>query len=151
MNKFFKYSLPVGIVGVVLNIILFATNFYYELVIPVFENSMEDGPAFTFIDNLVFYTPLIFIVLFAAYLIAGQIYLRKQHLKNEKIVTEEHVELNAAQQRELDSKLEFVKRKHYMNCPNCGSARAEDESACRFCGASLIINGAEDRSGKSSK
>ena len=150
MNKFFKYSLPVGIAGIVLNIILFATNFYYELVIPVFENSMEDGPAFTFIDNMVFYTPVIFIVLFAAYLIAGQIYLKKQHVENEKNVTEEHIELNAAQQRELDGKLEFVKRKHYMNCPNCGSARSEDESVCRFCGTSLIINGADDRSGKKS-
>ena len=84
MNKFFKYSLPVGIAGMVLNIILFATNFYYELVIPVFENSMEDGPAFTFIDNLVFYTPVIFIVLFAAYLIAGQIYLRSSMLRTRR-------------------------------------------------------------------
>ena len=139
MRKFFKYSLPIGIVGVVLNIILFATNFYYELVIPVFEKSMENGPAFTFVDNMVFYTPLIFVFLFAAYLIAGQIYLRKHNVETEKNVTEEHKVINAAQQKELDEKLEFVKRKYYTNCPNCGSARAEDEAACRFCGTSLII------------
>lgn len=139
MNKFFKYSLPIGIIGIILNIILFATNFYYEMVIPVFENTMEDGSAFTFIDNLVFFTPVIFIVLFAAYLVAGQIYLKKQHVETEQGVTEEHRVMNAAQQRELDEKLEFVKRKYYTNCPNCGSARAEDEAACRFCGTSLII------------
>ena len=139
MNKIFKYSLPIGIAGIVLNVILFATNFYYELVIPVFEKTMEDGAAFTFIDNLVFFTPVIFIVLFAAYLIAGQIYLKKQHLETEQGVTEEHKVMNAAQQRELDEKLEFVKRKYHTNCPNCGSARAEDEAACRFCGTSLII------------
>ena len=139
MNKIFKYSLAIGIVGIVINIVLFATNFYYELVIPVFENTMEDGPAFTFIDNLVFFSPIIFFVMFAAYLIAGQIYLRKKHVETEKNVTEEHKVINAAQQKELDEKLEFVKLKHYTNCPNCGSARAEDESVCRFCGASLII------------
>lgn len=144
MRKFFKYSLPIGIVGIVLNTILFATNFYYELVIPVFEKSMEDGPAFTFIDDLVFYTPLIFIFLFAAYLIAGQIYLRKHSVETEKNVTEEHKVINAAQQKELDEKLEFVKRKYYTNCPNCGSARAEDEAACRFCGTSLLITKADN-------
>ena len=53
MNKFFKYSLPIGIAGIALNLLLLATNWYYELVIPIFENTMDDGPAFTFIDHFV--------------------------------------------------------------------------------------------------
>lgn len=144
MYKFFKYSLLIGIIGIVANVILFATNLFYNLVIPVFENSMEDGAAFTFIDNLVFYIPVIFAVLFAVYLIAGQIYLKNYHMDKEVEVTEEHAENNAAQQKELDEKLEFVKRRYYTNCPNCGSARAEDEAACRFCGTSLVITKADN-------
>ena len=65
LHKFFKYSLPIGIVGFVLNLILFATNGFYELVVPVLENSSLDGSVFTFFDDLIFYTPCIFMVLFA--------------------------------------------------------------------------------------
>ena len=73
MSKFFKPSLPVGIIGIVLNLVLFISNGYYTLVIPVFEKTIDDGPLFTAIDELVFYTPCIFMALFAAYLIAGLI------------------------------------------------------------------------------
>ena len=139
LSKFFKFSLHIGIAGIVLNIILFATNFYYELVIPIFEASMEDGPLFTFIDNLVFFTPCIFIVLFAAYLIAGLVYKKKHQEKVEDKVTEKLEQKNDAIQKELDEKLDFLSYKLHTNCPNCGAPRAEDEKACRFCGASLII------------
>ena len=138
MYKFFKYSLPIGIVGAVLNIILFATNWYYELVVPVIENSSIEGGLFKFLDNFIFYTPCIFIVLFIAYIIAGQIYLKKHHEDKEKDVTAEHVKENTRIQKELDTKAEFLKHKYYTNCPNCGSPRANDEDVCKFCGASLI-------------
>ena len=45
LNKFFKFSLPIGIAGIVLNIILFVTNIFYELVVPVIENSSLEGAA----------------------------------------------------------------------------------------------------------
>ena len=83
LEKFFRYSLAIGITGAVINLILFATNIYYNLVIPIFEKSMDDGPAFTFIDDLTFYTPLIFMALFLAYLIAGQVYLKIHREKKE--------------------------------------------------------------------
>lgn len=139
MSKFFKFSLPIGIAGIILNIILFATNFFYELAVPLIENSSLEGGAFSFFDDLIFYTPCIFIVLFIAYIIAGIIYKKKICVKAEEKVTEELVERNTEVQKELDAKAEFLKHKYYTNCPNCGSARAEDEQACRFCGASLII------------
>ena len=138
MYKFFKYSLPIGIVGAVLNIILFATNWYYELVVPVIENSSIEGGLFKFLDDFIFYTPCMFIVLFIAYIIAGQIYLKKHHEDKEKDVTAEHVKENTRIQKELDAKAEFLKHKYYTNCPNCGSPRANDEDVCKFCGASLI-------------
>lgn len=77
MKKFFKYSFVIGLVGAVLNLILFVTNAYYELVVPVIENSsLEEGPVFDFFDNLIYFTPCIFMVLFVLYIIAGIIYKR---------------------------------------------------------------------------
>ena len=139
LNKFFKFSLPIGIAGIVLNIILFVTNIFYELVVPVIENSSLEGAAFTFFDDLIFYTPCIFMVLFAAYMIAGFIYKRKHQDKIEDKVTEELNEKNEAIQKALDEKEDFLKYKLHTNCPNCGAPRAKDEKECSFCGASLVI------------
>ena len=144
MYKFFKNSLYIGIAGIVLNIILFATNIYYEMVIPILENSKLEGSAFKFFDDMIFYTPCFFICLFLAYLIAGQIYIKRHHEKTEIKVTGEYTAQNAAIQKELDEKLEFVKKKYYTNCPKCGSARSEDEAECRFCGTSLVITKDEE-------
>ena len=116
MMRFFKHSLLIGIIGIAVTLILFMTNWYYELVIPVFENSMDDGPLFTFIDYLTFYTPVIFMVLF----------------------------LNEIQ-KALDEKAEFLKHKYYTNCPKCGAVREENKNVCSFCGASLIIEGSKDK------
>jgi len=140
MKKFFKYSFVIGLVGAVLNLILFVTNAYYELVVPVIENSsLEEGPVFDFFDNLIYFTPCIFMVLFVLYIIAGIIYKKKFHEKVEVQVTEELVKKNTAIQKELDVKAEFLKHKYYTNCPNCGSVRVENTSVCSFCGASLVI------------
>ena len=139
LNKFFKYSLQIGIAGIVINIFLFVTNLYYELVVPVIENSSLEGAVFIFLDNLIFYTPCIFMALFVAYIIAGQIYNKKYHVRNEEKVTEKLIEKNEAVQKVLDDKAEFLSHKYYTNCPNCGSVREENKSVCSFCGASLII------------
>ena len=139
LSKFFKHSLPIGIAGIAVNIFLFATNLYYELVVPIIENSSLEGAAFKFFDYLIFFTPCIFMVLFAAYIIAGQIYNKKYHVRNEEKVTEKLVEKNEAVQKVLDDKAEFLSHKYYTNCPNCGSVREENKTVCSFCGASLII------------
>ena len=139
LNKFFKYSLQIGIAGIVINIFLFVTNLYYELVVPVIENSSLEGAVFNILDNLIFYTPCIFMVLFVAYIVAGQIYNKKYHVRTEDKVTEKLVEKNEAVQKVLDDKAEFLKHKYYTNCPNCGSVREENKTVCSFCGASLII------------
>ena len=140
MKKFFKYSFVIGLVGAVINLILFVTNAYYELVVPVIENSsLEEGPVFDFFDNLIYFTPCIFMVLFVLYIIAGIIYKKRFHEKVEVQVTEELVKKNTAIQKELDVKAEFLKHKYYTNCPNCGSVRVENTSVCSFCGASLVI------------
>ena len=139
MEKLFRHSLPVGIAGIVVNIFLFVTNLYYELVVPVIENSSLEGAVFHFLDALIFYTPVIFMVLFAAYIVAGQLYMKKFHVRKEVTETEKLMAKNAAVQKELNEKADFLKHKYYTNCPNCGSVRVENTSICSFCGASLII------------
>ena len=139
LTKFFKYSLPIGIAGIVLNIFLFATNLYYELVVPIIENSSLEGDIFTFLDYLIFYTPCIFMALFVVYIVLGQIYMKRKHAKNEDKVTEDLMIKNAEVQKVLNEKADFLKYKYYTNCPNCGSVRVENTKVCSFCGASLII------------
>ena len=139
LTRFFKYSLPIGIAGIILNVFLFATNLFYELVVPVIENSSLEGSAFKFYDDLIFYTPCIFMVLFAMYIVIGQIYMKKRHAKAEDKVTEDLIVKNTEVQKVLDEKSDFLKHKYYTNCPNCGSVRVENTSVCSFCGASLII------------
>ena len=145
MKRFFKYSHIIGIIGIVVNLILFMTNRYYELVIPFFENSMEDGYLFTFIDYLTYLTPVIFMVLFLAYIIAGRFYMKNYHLKTEQKATEKLIEKNNEIQKALDEKAEFLKHKYYTNCPKCGAVREENKNVCSFCGASLIIEGSKDK------
>ena len=146
MKKFFKYSFVIGLIGAVVNLILFVTNLFYELVVPVIENSsLEEGPVFDFFDNLIYFTPCIFMVLFVLYIVAGIIYKKKFHEKNEEKETEKLVEKNEKIQKGLDEKAEFLKHRYYTNCPNCGSVRAENTDVCSFCGASLIIKEAEKK------
>lgn len=138
MSKFFKYSLPIGIAGIVLSLILFITNSFYELVIPVFEKTMDDGSLFTFIDNLIFYTPLILVGLFAAYIVAGIIYTKKTVQSEEYKITVKSIAENVKAQKELDEKAEYLTHSYYRNCPSCGSVRADGQKVCAFCGTSLI-------------
>ena len=139
LTGFFKYSLPIGIAGIAINIFLFATNLFYELAVPLIEDSSLEGAEFEFFDDLIFYTPCIFMAIFALYIVAGQIYLKRKHVRNEDKATEDLIVKNAEVQKALDEKSDYLKHKYYTNCPNCGSVRAENTGVCSFCGASLII------------
>ena len=141
MKNFFKYSFVIGLIGAVVNLILFVTNLFYELVVPVIENSsLEEGPVFDFFDNLIYFTPCIFMVLFVLYIVAGIIYKKKFHEKVEVEETEKLIVKNSAIQKDLDAKAEFLKHKYYTNCPKCGAVRVENTSVCSFCGASLVMD-----------
>lgn len=138
-TRFFKYSLPIGIAGIGINAVLFVTNAFYELVAPLLKNNLTAGPFFTFIDNVTFFTPCFFALLFIAYIIAGQCYMKNVYERNYEKETEALTAKNSAIQKELDEKTEFLKHKYYTNCPNCGSVRVENTNICSFCGASLTI------------
>ena len=120
-------------------------NAVIKSVTAAYDKTLEDGYLFTFIDYLTYLTPMIFMVLFLVYLIAGRIYMRNHNLKVEEQETVKLVEKNNEIQKSLDEKAEFLKHKYYTNCPNCGAARQENRNVCVFCGASLIIGNNKDK------
>lgn len=137
--NFFKYSMPIGIAGAVISIILFATNWFYELVVPVIENSSLEGSAFKFWDDFIFYCPLIFMVLFIAYCIIGQITnKRRMEEAADKAINEDNAK-NDKIISDLNEKKAWLKRSFHTHCPNCGSARGEHQTHCSYCGTNLEI------------
>lgn len=148
LAPFFKYSMPVGIAGIALNFLLFVTNWYYELAVPVIEDTAIEGALFNFLDALIYYTPVIFMVLFAVYIIIGQIYMKRVHVANEVVETEKLMVKNAAVQSALNDKEEFLRHDYYTNCPKCGAVREENKNVCSFCGTSLIIEDKEKGDGQ---
>ena len=139
MYKFFKHSMLIGIIGAAVNLVLFLTNLFYKLVVPAIENSGIEGQTFKFLDDLIYYTPVIFLVIFIAYLIAGQIYLKKHHVEHENKLNKKNDEKNEKIQKDLDEQAEYLRHEYYTNCPKCGAVRAENTTVCSFCGTSLIV------------
>lgn len=137
-----RYSMFIGAVGVVLNLVLIVTNAYYEAVIPLAERSdhLSDA-AFTFIDYLVFLTPYLMLVAFIVYGIWGFKYCERKY--QQIVVQSDAKYLKAADEEiaQLEDELAFVKKSFYVNCPKCGAAREEKDRQCRYCGADLEIHG----------
>ena len=139
MYKFCRHSLLIGIIGIILCIVLFATNIVYKLIMPLIEKSGLDGVAFVILDTLVFILPLLLIIPLVIYIIAGHIYIQRYLENAEARASRKLLKENGAKQVVLDDRIDFLKHKYYSNCPNCGSVRVEDERECSFCGTSLVI------------
>lgn len=139
MYRFFKHSLLIGIIGIILCIVLFATNGLYRLITPLLEKSGLEGVAFVILDTLIFIMPLLLIIPIVIYIIAGHIYVQRYLENAEARASRKLLKENGAKQVVLDDRIDFLKHKYYSNCPNCGSVRVEDERECSFCGTSLVI------------
>lgn len=139
MYKFCRHSLLIGIIGIILCIVLFATNIVYKLIMPLIEKSGLDGVAFVILDTLVFILPLLLIIPLVIYIIAGHIYIQRYLENAEARASRKLLKENGAKQVVLDDRIDFLKHKYYSNCPNCGSVRVEGERECSFCGTSLVI------------
>ena len=119
-------------------IISFLSNlFFYELVIPIFENLTMTDQAFRFIDILVLLFPSIACLTFSAYsLIVVKI---KDNLLYKCAVR--IVEDNNAIKNRLKTEDQIAcilsKAWYYNNCPNCGTKATEREKVCSRCGSSL--------------
>lgn len=139
MYKFFKHSLLIGIIGIIFCIVVFVTNIFHNLVMPLIENTGLEGTSLSVVNSIISALPLLLIIPLVIYIIAGHIYVQRYLENAEAKASRKLLKENAAKQVVLDDKVDFLKHKYYSNCPNCGSVRVEDERECKFCGTSLVI------------
>lgn len=133
MNSF--VWLAIGIVS------FFSTFFFYELVIPYFENMYMSDEAFEFIDNLVFYLPSLITLLSAiSCLVFVKIKDNLLYKCAQRIVNNN---LAAGKRNKTEQQIStYLGEKWYHNiCPNCGSGPFMTLTACSFCGSSLEVTG----------
>ena len=125
--------LVIGIISAI------SSFFFYEMVIPVFENMIMTDEAFAFIDDFVFYFPA-GLTLLCAILCFAMVKVRDSLLHKcavrivednnaayEKMKTENYIA------QALSSKW------YYNNCPNCGADAKKDTRICTHCGTSLEV------------
>ncbi len=131
MNSF--VWLAIGTIGTIGNF------FFYELVIPVFENMIMTDIAFTFIDHFVFYLPAAITMLSA---IACYVIMKvKDKLLHDCAVR--IIEDNNAAYEKMKTE-DFIasslsKRWYHNKCPNCGAGAVKDKRSCTHCGTSLEV------------
>ena len=128
----------------VLGIVFFVTTFFfYELVIPVFENMVMTDEAFAFIDGFIFYLPSILTLLCS---VAGVIIIKVRdnllykcasRVVNDNIAAEERMKTESIIASKLSSKW------YYNKCPNCGADASRVLRICTCCGASLEVQSFE--------
>ena len=118
----------------------FSSVFFYELVIPVFENAIMSDEAFAFFDNLTFYFPSILCALCAAaalitmWIKDGLLYKCAVRIVQENKAAEMRI-------RTETSIADRLSKKWYYNiCPNCGAEAGLSGRFCNKCGSSLEMN-----------
>ena len=131
-------------VWLVIGVISFFTTFwFYERVIPYFEQATMTDEAFAFMDDFIFYLPSAVTLLCS---IACLIFV---HVKDNLLYkcAARIVEENKAEEERLRTQ-EYIasqlsKKWYYNVCPNCGSAASDDVRACTHCGTSLEVGSFE--------
>ena len=119
-----------------------STFFFYESVIPIFENMTMTDEAFALIDEVVFYTPsgLTLLCALASLLVVNvrdsllykcaQGIVRDNVASDQRLKTEEEIEA-------------VLNEKWYYNiCPNCGAPASDALRSCTSCGSSLEVKDA---------
>ena len=118
-------------------ICLVCSLFFYEVVIPFFENMKMNDSTFMFFDYLIFYLPsglaLIFSILSILFICIKDnlLYECAVRIVNDKKAKEE---ARKAEQNIADR----LSRKWYYNlCPNCGAEASRTVKSCQKCGSPL--------------
>ena len=126
-------------------IICFVSSFFfYELVIPFFENRIMTDEAFNFVDNAVFYMPSVLALLFSltGFILVkvrdNLLYKCASRIVHDNIAAEERMKTESI----IASKLS--KKWYYNRCPNCGAEASKALRNCTHCGASLEVMSFED-------
>lgn len=124
----------------VITIVIFLVNFFfYEMVIPIFENMIMSDAAFTFFDYFVFYLPkvlalqcpilsFIFIKVRDKYLYECALRLGNEIQSEEQRAATESAIANA-----------LSKKWYHTICPNCGAKASSAIKTCTSCGSSLEV------------
>lgn len=112
--------------------------FFYDMVIPYFENSIMSDIAFKFIDFLVFFLPAILAILSGVAMLVIERLRRKMMYKCcvEIVNQNQSAKIIISEEEEIK---EILKQKWYYNeCKNCGAVDTKS-SYCKTCGSSLNI------------
>lgn len=122
---------------------MFNTFWFYEMVIPYFEQATMTDEAFAFMDDFIFYLPS-FVTLLCS-MACYAFMLIKDNLLYKcavRIVADNKAEEERLRTQEFISSR--LSQKWYYNvCPNCGSAASPDIMSCDHCGTSLEVNSFE--------
>jgi len=116
---------------------LFVNIFYYEMVIPFFENAIMTDFAFNFFDYLTFYFPSVVCLLCS---VSCFVFVKiKDNLLYKCAVR--IVDDNNAVMKRINTEVSInnkLSRKWYYNvCPNCGAKPSPVLKNCNHCGTSL--------------
>lgn len=119
--------------------IFFVNFFFYECIIPIFENMIMSDFAFMFFDELTFYLPCV-IALGCPILSLVFVKVRDKILHEcavriaSEIKTEEKIV-----ETETFIKNEIGKKWYHNICPNCGARATASLKHCVSCGSSLEV------------
>lgn len=129
-------NLWVWVIGI--GIGFFINLFFYESVIPTFENMWMSDEAFAFIDDLVYYFPSLVCLLSGIIcFVLAKVRDSILHKCACRIVQEiSSMKEKAASEKTI--KTELMKKWYYKVCPNCGAAAGVLKS-CGSCGSSLEV------------
>lgn len=117
----------------------FSNLFFYELVIPIFENMIMTDEAFAFIDEFVFYFPAGFTLLCAISCFAMMKVKDNLLYKCAMRIVEDN---NAAYEKMKTENFiakTLSNKWYYNNCPNCGVDAKKNMRICTHCGTSLEV------------
>ena len=127
-------------VWVVISVISIISHvFFYELIIPAFENAVMSDQAFAFIDALTHYLPSVIVLLCGA---ACFIIVRVRDNILHKCAVRIAKDNEAVEERlktEEYIAFQLSKKWYYNTCPNCGAEASATQSACKTCGSSLEV------------
>ena len=120
-------------------VILFVNFFFYESIIPIFENMIMSDFAFAFLDELTFYLPS---VLALGCSILSLVFVKvRDNILYEcavRLASEIQTEEKTAE-TEAFIKNEIGKKWYHNICPNCGARATASLKHCVSCGSSLEV------------
>ena len=116
-----------------------STFFFYETVIPFFENMTMTDEAFALIDEVIFYTPsgLTLLCALASLLVVNVrdslLYKCAQGIVRDNLASDKRLETEEEIEAALNEKW------YYNVCPNCGAPASDALRSCTSCGSSLEV------------